>query len=209
MGIDTLRTVAELTDGMITSAWPDDLRGWGSDAPVFRETIEQVRPKLIIEVGTWKGASAIHMADICAELNLGTTIICVDTWLGAYEFIGAGGERDLMPCYGYPQVYYQFLVNVIREGHAERIIPFPQTSLIAGRWLWHHDIRADLIYLDGSHDYNDVRADIDTYWPLLRRGGVLLGDDFESFADIRAAVRERKQPFDLIDGRYWSMTRRD
>ena len=39
-----------------------DLQGWGSTSPVFSSLICEVRPSLIIEVGTWKGAltSQIH-----------------------------------------------------------------------------------------------------------------------------------------------------
>lgn len=185
--------------------YPLDVQGWGSDAPIFRELIEQLRPRLIVEVGSWKGASALHMAAVCDALDLETRILCVDTWLGAYEFIGATSERDLQTLHGYPRVYYQFLANVVRSGQQRRIIPFPQTSLIAARYLWHHQIRADLIYIDGSHDEQDVAADIHAYWPLLRKGGVLFGDDYDSFEEVRQAVSASGHVFELHGGRYWVM----
>lgn len=200
--LDRLRP--DLT-GFDASAYGDDVQGWGSDHSVFGELIAEVRPRLIIEVGSWKGASAIHMAKICDDLDLDTRICCVDTWLGAYEFIGASGERDLMPIYGYPQVYYQFLANVVRASQATRVIPFPTTSLIAARYFWHQQIRADLIYIDGSHDADDVAADIRAYWPLLRKGGVLFGDDYDSFEDVQRAVNAIGWPFEVVGNRYWVM----
>lgn len=188
------------------ATYPRDMQGWGSNAPIFGELIAETRPRLIIEVGTWKGASALHMASICSNIPLPTQILCVDTWLGAYEFIGAiSSERDLQRSYGWPHVYYQFLANVMYEAQMDRIIPFPQTSLIAARYLWHHQVRADLIYIDGSHDADDVAADIRAYWPLLRRGGVLFGDDYESWPDVRLAVYGSEHPFELVGGRYWVM----
>jgi NAD(P)-dependent dehydrogenase (short-subunit alcohol dehydrogenase family) len=36
----------------------------------------------------------------------------------------------------------------------------------------------DLIYVDGSHDYDDVAADLAAYRPLVRPGGVMFGDDY-------------------------------
>ena len=45
-----------------------DIQGWASTSPVFADCIRELNPKLIIEVGTWKGCSAIHMAKICLEL---------------------------------------------------------------------------------------------------------------------------------------------
>jgi hypothetical protein len=200
--LDRLRP--DLT-GFDPHAYPVDLGGWGSDAPIFGTLIGEVRPRLIIEVGSWKGASALHMAAICDELMLPARICCVDTWLGAYEFIGAGAERDLRTVYGWPTIYYQFLANVVRAGQQGRIIPFPQTSLIASRYLWHHQIRADLVYIDGSHDAEDVDADILAYWSLLRPRGVLFGDDYDSFEDVRRAVGASGHAFEVVGGRYWVM----
>jgi hypothetical protein len=40
-------------------------------------------------------------------------------------------------------------------------------------------ISADLIYLDAAHSYHEVLADIRAFWPLVRQGGVMFGDDFE------------------------------
>lgn len=199
--LDQLRP--DLT-GFDAGAYPLDLQGWGSDAPIFRQLIEQVRPHLIIEVGSWKGASAIHMARICDELDLDTRIVCVDTWLGAYEFIGAGGERDLKPMFGWPWIYYQFLANVVHTGQQGRIIPFPQTSQIAARYFKQHQVRADLIYIDGSHDEVDVAMDIRAYWPLLRNGGVLFGDDYDCWEGVRQGVANSGRAFDAVD-RHWMM----
>jgi len=203
---DALDNLLPDLSGFDATRYPDDVQGWGSDAPIFAELIGQVQPRLIIEVGTWKGASALHMAFVCDALDLGTRIVCVDTWLGAYEFIDSPTlERSLEPYFGYPQIYYQFAANVVRAGQERRIIPFPQTSLIAARYFWHHQIRADLIYIDGSHDEWDVAADIRAYWPLLRKGGVLFGDDYESFDDVRRAVAASGHAFELVGGRYWVM----
>ena len=43
-------------------ALPFDAHGWGGQSPAFRELITQLKPRLILEVGTWKGASALEMA---------------------------------------------------------------------------------------------------------------------------------------------------
>lgn len=36
---------------------------------------------------------------------------------------------------------------------------------------------ADIIYIDGSHEYADVRADVIGMWPLLKVGGVMILHD--------------------------------
>jgi hypothetical protein len=92
-------------------------------------------------------------------------------------------------CNGYPQVYFDFLANVVQHGFQDVIIPVPCTSVIAARVLASQGIVADLIYIDGSHNYDDVVADIRAYRPLLRSGGVMFGDDYE-WKSVREAVEE-------------------
>lgn len=168
-----------------------DLQGWHSQDPIFQTIIDQVRPKRIIEVGSWKGASAVHMADLTRDL--GTCIYCVDTWLGGVDHLLANdagikpAENHIQRLDGYPQLYHQFLHNVRESGHGDRIFPLPQTSTNGARYLRAKGIAAELIYLDGSHEFEDVALDILMYLPLLAPGGVLLGDDW-SFPGVQKAV---------------------
>ena len=121
------------------------------------------------------------MAKILKQKNIGDCkITTVDTWLGALEFIDSNnGDHNLMKKNGYPQVYYQFLSNVVHNEVQEYINPFPSTSLIAARYFQKNDIKADLIYIDGSHEYEDVIADLKSYWPLVNNGGIMFGDDYD------------------------------
>lgn len=181
---------------------PEDLHGWNGRDDIFWQLIQQTNPVNIIEVGTWKGQSAITMARLVQN---GCKIFCVDTWLGALEFMGGTGERDLMLKNGYPRVYYQFLSNVIHNNCQDIIIPVPQTSTIAARWFKRQGIRAELIYIDGSHDEPDVYDDLCNYYDLCT--GVIFGDDWRHFADVERAVtrfcKERNITFEVVDDNFW------
>jgi hypothetical protein len=37
----------------------------------------------------------------------------------------------------------------------------------------------DWVYIDGDHTYEGVTADLGAFWPLIRAGGCLAGDDYE------------------------------
>lgn len=169
-----------------------DIQGWNCDSAIFPEIIKEVKPKLIVEVGTWKGASAIHMASLVKALNLDTKIVCVDTWLGALEMWTDREDKDrylsLNLKNGYPTVYYQFLYNVIEAGYGDIIIPFPQTSLIASRYFRDRNIMPDLVYIDASHDDTDVFMDLTSYWDILKVGGIIFGDDYYTWQGVRNAV---------------------
>lgn len=182
-----------------------DVQGWNSEHHIFKELIERVNPKVIIEVGTWKGASAITMCNAVKELGLETKMYCVDTWLGALEFLTNlkdTKERDLRFKNGYPQIYYQFLSNIVHSGYQDIITPIPNTSATAARYFKAHDIKADLIYVDASHEYEDVKADIENYSTLLNDGGVMFGDDY-SWPGVFRAVNELLPHKRVVDSTYW------
>jgi hypothetical protein len=41
------------------------------------------------------------------------------------------------------------------------------------------DNSIDLLFIDGSHDYERIKSDIINYWPKLKKDGVMLGHDFD------------------------------
>ena len=49
----------------------------------------------------------------------------------------------------------------------------------------------DFVYVDGNHDYEFVKKDIELYYPLIKKGGVIGGDDFSvDFVGVAKAVIE-------------------
>lgn len=157
-----------------------DLQGWGgSDSPVFRDIMTLIRPTSIVEVGTWKGRSAIRMAEIARNLGLDALIVCVDTWLGSLHLLLSDEWRpQLRFRAGRPSIYDTFLANVMSCGFTERIIPFPQTSATAAAFLLRHGVQVDLVHIDASREEADVLSDCRVWWKLLRPGGMLMGDEY-------------------------------
>jgi len=41
----------------------------------------------------------------------------------------------------------------------------------------------DFVYLDGAHDYKNVKKELEPYWQMLRVGGVLAGHDYQNHGD--------------------------
>jgi len=170
--------------------------GWnlGGDSPLFRELIERVRPQTVIEVGTWLGGSAITMGRAMREMGIAGEIVCVDSWQGPYMFWNRNGFREgydkLLLKHGWPQVYYQFLSNVVHEGLQDIITPLPQSCEVAYQVLEMFEVKADLVYIDASHEERFVYRDVSEYRQLLRNGrSVIFGDDYERpGSDVGRAV---------------------
>jgi len=172
-----------------------DLQGWKTKSKIYNRLINEIRPNLLIEVGTWKGCSAIHMAKHIKKINLDCKLLCVDTWLGGLEHWLQKNIKT-RPWYeylklknGYPTLYYQFLYNVIKSEVEDIIVPFPNTSLVAARFLKRSEVEADLIYIDGSHDETDVYLDLVSYYDILSNKGIIFGDDY-TYPTVRNALHK-------------------
>lgn len=194
--------------GWVTDYYPNSLREYLSSQPIDKECV-------IVELGTWKGASAIQAADIIRDLGRRDTVICVDTWLGSPEHF-----RGMPKKAGFPTIYYEFLQNVVNHGHTGRILPLPLPTLQAIEIL--RSILsdrvdggpgADVIYVDAAHEYLPVYLDVMHYWPLLRSGGRMLGDDYTThWPGVRQAVdqffSEKGVPVEILHEWVWKVDKR-
>lgn len=50
-------------------------------------------------------------------------------------------------------------------------------------------------------------ADIQAYAPLVRRDGVLFGDDYDAWPEVQRAVAASGLPFTVAGGRHWRIDR--
>jgi len=161
-----------------------DLQGWGFESPIFEHIVEKYKPAKMIEVGSWKGASAVRLAELLKTIGKPpeTQLICVDTWLGSDQHWLLRDAPDMFPAmklkWGRPQLYEQFLANVILNRHTDIIVPFPASASAAAKFMLAKGMIADAIYLDADHSYDEVMADLTSYWKIVRPGGVVFGDDY-------------------------------
>ena len=158
-----------------------DLSGWFGHVEITDTVIDTIKPKLLIEVGTWKGSSAVHFAKRMKGHQSDCAVICVDTWLGSREHWQKDKEFvDLKCVNGFPSLYKQFLYNVIVDNLTDTIIPLPLASTEAAALFGRLEIEADVVYLDAGHELHSVTADLEGFWPMIKAGGTLMGDDYRA-----------------------------
>lgn len=179
----------DLYDGFSSDGLKEDLQGWGGHDFLLK-VAQELKPRTIIEVGVWKGRSAIAMAKKLKEHDSDFSIICIDTWLGAQEHFQEQFRADMNRKNGYPQLYRQFIHNVISQGQQDVIMPLPLSSLAAAQLLAKLKIQADLIHIDAGHGYHEVKSDIAAFWPLLKSDGVMIFDDYGGWQGVTKAVNE-------------------
>lgn len=165
--------------GFPRNLYQTDTQGWHSQHPYLASAIDTASPKIIVEIGVWKGGSTLFMADHIRKLGLDAVVIAVDTWLGSWDhWIVPALRQELNFIHGYPNFYYKFLNNVKMLGLEEYVVPLPLDSLNAFHTLRHFKITPDIVHIDAGHDYRAVKSDIEIWWPQIRPGGILIGDDY-------------------------------
>ena len=177
--------------------FPTDLQGWHSQHPYLTRAIAEVTPKVVVEVGVWKGASVVTMAKEVRRQKLDSAIIAIDTWLGSSEhYLWEKFIPDLDFEFGYPRLYHKFAANICNEGLADIVVPLPLDSINGFQLLKEKGIRPDVLHIDAGHDYMSVMGDLKAWWPQLTPGGVLIGDDYFKSWLGKGKWPEVRQAFD-------------
>lgn len=155
-----------------TCPWPPekplvspDEQGWfsGWNIKKFKPLLNDV--KLIVEIGSWLGLSTRFWLE-----NSNATVICIDTWEGSEEHLA-----DEQWAKKLPTLFDVFCVN--QWGWRDRIIPIKNPSNRGLPLVKRHHITPGLIYIDGSHKYEDVLEELhlcDQLFPSAK----LIGDDW-------------------------------
>lgn len=135
----------------------------------------------IIEIGSWQGRSATVMAD-----NTHGQIYCVDHFKGAPEidFLFEGKEPDW--------VEKEFKKNLEDHLKSGRVKLLQMSSEEGFQILKDQGVMADMVFIDGDHDYKFVSKEIAMYRQLVRSGGVICGHDYGvlQFVGVTYAVHE-------------------
>ncbi len=180
-----------------------DHQGWGSSHPYLTDVVETRSAKIVVEIGVWKGGSVISLASKMKALDLDAVVIAVDTWLGAWDhWTSDEWFAHLNFSNGYPSIYHTFAANIIGEGLQDYVLPLPLDSVNAANVMRHHEVQVDAVHIDGGHDYHAVTSDLREWWPMIRQGGVLIGDDYPHWPEVKKAfddffITQGKFPFDV------------
>jgi hypothetical protein len=166
------------------------IQGWNGMYPPFKRFLAEAPNKIFIDVGVWKGQSTVFVAEFMRESGIDGCVVAVDTFLGSVEHFT--NKRGLFQqIHGRPDLYETFLDNVFYRGLTHLVVPLPQTSTTAAAVLKQRGIRAGVVHIDASHEYEDTLKDAELYWPLIVSGGYLIGDDYhESWPGVVRAAQE-------------------
>lgn len=135
---------------------------------------------LCVEVGVWCGWTAAVMA------AAGPTVLCVDTFRASDSWVDGDAHSLGVDRSGYKWgTLAHYARNICRRGLGHQIAAIQAMSLEAAGAMGVN--QADLVFLDGNHNYLDVVGDIIGWQHVLPPGGVLCGDNWEA-GNVSGAV---------------------
>jgi SAM-dependent methyltransferase len=164
---------------------------WFSYPNLYKQMVEQFSSgSIFVEVGCWKGRSSCHLAVEIANSKKDIQFYCVDTWEGSVEHQNSGEKESL------PTLYETFIDNM--KPVESYYIPLKLSSESASKKFG--DKSLDFVFLDASHEYEDVKNDIKNWLPKIKSGGILAGHDYyvdcyDWFPGVKMAVNETLSNF--------------
>ena len=120
----------------------------------------------ILEIGTYEGGTAIYFLNLLKYAKIDV----VDTWSKSFS----KGTLD-------PEIDFDLVENTFDKNlfsYKSRVRKFKgQSDQFFLKNIDEGNIY-DLIYIDGSHYYKDVISDAKSSWSMLKKGGIIIFDDF-------------------------------
>lgn len=121
----------------------------------------------VIEVGVYEGRSSCWILENLF-LNSKSKLYCIDTFQGSIEH---SQEQTT-------GLHERFLHNIQQTKRIDQVTTLKGLSSDKLLELISNNIKADFIYIDGSHIAKDVLSDAVLSWKLLKQGGVMIFDDY-------------------------------
>lgn len=157
--------------------WLGDDEAWSLHRAVA--TFPDEGPVQVVEIGSWKGRSTIALASGVLARSAAGVVIAVDPHTGGVAHRQLGEE----------DTFEQFVANLERAGVSDVVDPIRDISGAARGQV--PDDSVHVLFVDGSHRFEDVLTDIDTWESALRPAARVAFHDSISYAGVAAALRGR------------------
>ena len=158
-----------------------------------------------IELGAFMGRSTVALASGVAEASalashMGKKAtapfsVSIDIWIGTQNSSDSGIHESMMKERGVTDMFELHRKNMDTAGVSRWVRRIRGRSTVeAIEWAREWQISVGALFIDACHDYEAVRADFDTWAPLIVKGGTLAFHD--SFAPgPKQTISEVGAPF--------------
>ena len=147
----------QLSPKLLKSPW------WIGHIPFAFELIGRQRPATVVELGTYSGSSFAAFCQAVEACGSNTKCYGIDLWEGDIH-MGHFDEELFQEISGYVATNYPNIATLVRKDFNEAAKSFADNSI-------------DLLHIDGTHTFDAVSNDFNTWLPKLSDRAVVLFHD--------------------------------
>ena len=160
----------------------EKIEGWFSFQELYTDVVQRYDNALFVEVGAWLGRSTAFLAVEILNSKKNIKFHCVDTWAGSDEHVHQAHDYVKQNI-----LYHKFLENI--KPVSDIVVPVQKLSVEAAQD--YDDESIDFVFLDASHDYENVKNDLIAWYPKIKKGGTFGGHDYGyAWTGVMQAVDE-------------------
>jgi predicted O-methyltransferase YrrM len=139
------------------------LGAWTEHIFFAYDLVAELKPRLLVELGTDRGESYFAFCQSALENRTRTRCFAIDHWRGD-PHAGSYDETTFADVSAHNREHYSDFSTLIRASFDEALGRFAPKSI-------------DLLHIDGHHTEAAVRHDLEFWLPKVRPGGIVLMHD--------------------------------
>jgi predicted O-methyltransferase YrrM len=142
--------------------------------------------KNVIEIGTFEGGTAYIWGQLVKPHN--GKVYCIDVKFGSIGKAEPGWEDRCEPVYRGTDVE-DYIVEILGQSQDPEVIKKVRLLL--------KDQKADLLFIDGDHNYESAKSDFENFSQFVKNGGwIAFHDILDKGLEVRLLWEEVKHQFE-------------
>ena len=183
-----------------------DVPGWINDAEfIYKEMVDEAQDgDHFVEIGTLLGQSTCYMGQLIKDSGKNIKFDSIDLFWPIKHVI-----RNYKSS-GHPKEFNQYLSDLLKEfdlripdviNHPLRILGVQEyVNLITCDEKYAHRLYDDnslkFVWIDGDHGKDIVYNDLVNFWPKIKSGGTIGGDDI-TYQEVLDDVKKFSKEYDV------------
>ena len=183
-----------------------DVPGWINDAEfIYPQMVEQAQDgDHFVEIGTFLGQSTTYMAELIKKSRKKISFDTIDLYWLIPHTINNYKEA------GHPKSFYDYYNNIMKEWDMNivDVVKHPLRVLRVDKYVnfitcdekYSHKIYEDnlikFLWIDGDHGADVVYNHLVNFWPKLKSGGYIGGDDIH-YEEVLDDVKKFSKEYDV------------
>lgn len=158
-----------------------NILGWFNYEKIYKQAVDSAKDgDNFLEIGCFLGKSTHYLCELIASSNKKINLYVMDLFVAQpieCESINISPGEDLLPLFTKNLQQYIDKINIIKGDSLKEYERFTEGFF-------------NFIFIDGNHEYESVKLDLNNYYPKLKTGGIFAGHDYTENCGVPIAVNE-------------------